>query len=95
MFKAALGVLGGIRKGISTNVFVPLPSMKLFTVMACIFIGFAVLGALWTFRNAALGYVDMWTGISGLFTLVTSGGSVVCIVALHRFNGSLTGGHWM
>ncbi|MCL2002577.1 MAG: zinc ribbon domain-containing protein [Oscillospiraceae bacterium] len=103
-FKAASGIVQGIRNGITYNAFHPLPGIKTFTILTYIGVGFAVLGAIIT--AAAVGFVsnmfsalpgffnifeDILTdnALSALFTLMTSGGIVVCLVALTQFNNSL------
>ena len=45
-FKAVLTMLGGIRNGLMTNGFVPLPEIKTFTILTYIMVGFSVLGAI-------------------------------------------------
>jgi MFS family permease len=44
-YKALLKLLSGIQRGISSNVFVPLPGIKAFTVITYIAVGIAALGA--------------------------------------------------
>lgn len=111
-FRALLGIIKGLRNGITYNIFQPLPSVKIFSILTYIGVGISVFGALITIAATNFIMQNVWnvlqmiprelhsiitplidglsnTAISTFFTLVTSGGIVVCLVVLNQFNNSL------
>jgi len=116
-YRSILRVLNGIRNGLMGGPVFQLPSIKVFTVFACIFIGFSVLSSLINmitypillggsitdmysalyslpheirrFIEPLIANIELRIILTSISALVTSAGSILCIIVLNRFNNRL------